>query len=94
MEIKWVLLAWADLDEVYAFISKDKPEAAGETVRRILDAAQILAENPGAGRPGRVAGTREFIIAATPFILPYRVKHNAVEILRVLHSSRRWPQKF
>lgn len=94
MEIKWVLLAWADLDEVYAFISRDKPEAAGKTVRRILDAAQILADNPGAGRPGRVAGTRELIIADTPFILPYRVKNNVVEILRVLHSSRKWPRKF
>jgi plasmid stabilization system protein ParE len=93
MDIKWVRLAWADLDDVYEFIARDKPEAAGKTVRRILDAAQILADNPGAGRPGRVAGTRELIIAGTPFIVPYRVKNNAVEILRVLHSSRKWPQK-
>lgn len=29
-----------------------------------------------------------------PYIIPYRVKDGAVEILRVFHTSRRWPRKF
>jgi addiction module RelE/StbE family toxin len=94
MKIKWVRLALADLEEAAEFISEDNPEAARKMVRRIWEAAQLLAEHPEAGRAGRVQGTREMIIGGTPFILPYRVKDNTLQILRVLHSSRKWPVKF
>jgi toxin ParE1/3/4 len=41
------------------------------------------------GRNGRIAGTREFVIAR--FILVYRIKADAVEILRIYHSAQDWP---
>ena len=94
MKIKWVRLALADLDEAAAFISQDNPHAAKRTVKRIGDAARLLSDQPDAGRPGRVHGTRELVIADTPFILPYRVVQNPVPIFRVLHGARRWPEQF
>lgn len=94
MKIRWVRLALADLEEALDFISKDNPEAARNMVKRVWEAAKLLADHPDAGRKGRVRGTPELIIGGTPFILPYRVKDNAVQILRVLHSSLKWPLKF
>jgi len=94
MKIKWVRLALNDLDEIAVFISQDNPEAARRTVKRIWEATLILSDQPYAGRPGRVHGTRELVIADTPFILPYRVVKNTIEILRVLHSARKWPKQF
>jgi toxin ParE1/3/4 len=94
MKIKWVRLALTDLDEAAAFISQDNPQAAKRIVKRIRDAARLLSDQPDAGRPGRVHGTRELVIADTPFILPYRVVQNTVQILRVLHGSRKWPEQF
>ena len=32
-------------------------------------------------RPGRIDGTRELVITGTSYILPYRVRHDAIEIL-------------
>ena len=46
------------------------------------------------GRPGRVPGTRELVIPGTPYIVPYRVQGEAIQILRVYHSARRWPESF
>ncbi|PIW88418.1 MAG: type II toxin-antitoxin system mRNA interferase toxin, RelE/StbE family, partial [Nitrospirae bacterium CG_4_8_14_3_um_filter_44_28] len=43
---------------------------------------------------GRVEGTRELVISGLPYIIPYRVKNNTIEILRVLHAARKWPTKF
>ncbi len=43
------------------------------------------------GRPGRIEGTRELIISHTPYIVIYRVKEQ-VEILRILHTSKRYPE--
>ncbi|MGO9598023.1 MAG: type II toxin-antitoxin system RelE/ParE family toxin [Isosphaeraceae bacterium] len=54
----------------------------------------LLKRNPALGRPGRVTGTREIMVPDTPYILPYRVRGDAVEILRFFHAARRWPAKF
>jgi hypothetical protein len=43
------------------------------------------------GRQGRVKGSRELLVSKTPFILPYRIRKNRIEILGVIHGNRRWP---
>ena len=94
MKIKWVRLALNDLDEAVEFIAQDNPKAASRILKRIWAAVQMLADQPDAGRAGRVPGTRELVVSGTPFIIPYRVVENVVQILRVLHGKRRWPQHF
>ena len=76
------------------FIARDNPKAASRVVKRIWDAAQVLADQPHAGRAGRVHGTRELVVTGTPYIIPYRVVENTVQILRVLHGKRKWPKDF
>jgi len=60
----------------------------------IQNAAEQLADHPHLGRPWRVEGRRELVIADTPFILVYRVLNNCVRILSVIHGARRWPERF
>jgi toxin ParE1/3/4 len=55
-------------------------------------ASHRLVDHPHIGRPARVAGTRELIVPRTPYLLPYRVRGQTVEILRVYHGARRWPK--
>jgi len=93
MQIKWFRDAVADLVEIRGHIARDKPDAAGNVARRIKSEVDRLREYPGIGRPGRVEGTRELIISGSPYIIPYRVKNNTVEILRVLHGAMQWPEK-
>ncbi len=94
MKVKWVRLALNDLNEAAEFIAQDNPESASRVLKRIWEAVQMLADHPHAGRAGRVPGTRELVIAGTPFIIPYRVVENTVQILRVLHGKREWPHHF
>jgi plasmid stabilization system protein ParE len=91
MRIRWLRTALRNLDEEAAYIAADDPAAAREVVRRVLDAVGQLAEQPALGRPGRVPGTRELVVARTRYLVPYRVRQDAIEILRVFHSSRRLP---
>ncbi|MDY6850779.1 MAG: type II toxin-antitoxin system RelE/ParE family toxin, partial [Thermodesulfobacteriota bacterium] len=42
---------------------------------------------PAGGRPGRIPQTRELVVA--PYILPYRIKDDVVEILDVFHSAQK-----
>jgi toxin ParE1/3/4 len=94
LRIKWIRQALLDLEEVEAFIARDNPAAAAETVLGIARAVSLLQEQPGLGRAGRVPGTRELVIPDSPYIVPYRVKDNIVQVLRVYHASRRWPDGF
>ena len=43
------------------------------------------------GRQGRIDNTRELVIGNTPYIVIYRIKNDAIEILRILHSARKFP---
>ena len=93
MNVKWTRTALRNLDQEAEYIAKDDPGAARRTVERILHSVQYLARHPAMGRPGRVLGTRELVVPRTPYLIPYRVRGNCVEILRVFHGARRWPSE-
>jgi len=94
MKIIWTSLALSDLDQAYNYIAASNPGAAADTISRIEKAIAGLIQYPEMGRVGRVAGTRELIIPRIPFIVPYRVQSEQVEILAVIHAARRWPESF
>lgn len=95
MAIVWSPDAVQDLVELRAHIAEDNPRAAIQMVQRIVDVVErLLPTQPAMGRPGRVAGTRELVIARTPYLVPYRVVGTRIEVIRVYHSARRWPDRF
>ena len=94
MRVRWLRAALANLDVAGAYIEKDNPKAANETVQRIVDAIYRLAENPqlDISRAGRVPGTRELIVERT-YLVAYRVRRGELQVLRVLHAKQRWPDR-
>jgi len=94
MKVLWFKRAIWDLISAKDYIAQDNPQAAQQIVQRIKDKVSLLSKQPGIGRPGRIPNTKELVIDKTPYILPYRVRDNKIEILRVLHASRRWPKSF
>lgn len=95
MTLIWSPEALQDLRDIRAFIAQDDPGAAKVVVARIVRlVAEQLPRNPEIGRPGRVSGTRELVISNTPFVVPYRVRDEHLDILRVYHTARMWPENF
>lgn len=92
MQVKWLRRALLNLDHEASYIAQDNPQAAAELVLHLRDSALMLGDQPNLGRPGRIPGTRELVITNLPYILPYRVRNDSVEILRVFHTSRKWPE--
>jgi toxin ParE1/3/4 len=76
------------------YIARDRPMAASRIVEHILESVDNLSTHPFLGRPGRLPGTRELVVAGTPFIVPYQVREDEVVILRVFHAARKWPDSF
>lgn len=92
MRIRWLDDAINDLIQVRRFIAMDNPSSAARVADRIRSAVPELADQPGMGRPGRIPSTRERVLADIPYIITYRVWGNSVVMLRVLHTSRKWPE--
>jgi len=92
MQIVWTEPALRDLASARAYIARDKPSAADDQVDRIVAAVAGLVRFPESGRPGRRLGTRELVVGRTPYLVPYRVRGETIEILRVLHGRQRWPE--
>ena len=95
MNILWSPEAIEDLNSIRSYIADDNPAAARSVVLQIVQNIQrLLPDHPQMGRPGRVPGTRELVIPKTPFIVPYRLQSNVIQVLRVYHGARRWPESF
>jgi toxin ParE1/3/4 len=93
MRIVWRRRAQDDLRAARRYIERDDPRAARRLVLRVLNAVDRLAAHPNRGRAGRVPGTRELIVTGTPYIVPYRVSGQEIQVLRVYHGARRWPSR-
>jgi toxin ParE1/3/4 len=93
VNVRWTHRALADLDRAYEYVAWENPEAADQLLDRIQKAAQILVRHPAVGRSGRIEGTSELVIAVTPFVVPYRIRRGAVELLAVIHGSHKLPDE-
>ncbi|MBX9824692.1 MAG: type II toxin-antitoxin system RelE/ParE family toxin [Xanthobacteraceae bacterium] len=93
MIVQWSPQAIDDLASLRAYIAEDNPAAAKRIVLQIIrNVDQLLSGQPEMGRPGRVPGTRELVVPRTPYIVPYRVRDSRIQILRIYHAARRWPE--
>jgi toxin ParE1/3/4 len=93
MRIRWTRQALSNLDAAI-HLAADNPGNAQQVARKVWDSIQLLRQQPGMGRPGRVPETRELIIADLPFIVPYAEHNGEIVILRIMHTSMKWPELF
>ena len=93
MNVIWSPRAIRHLAAIGKFIEKDSDENAARVAERILRAIALLRTQPQMGRPGRLTGTRELVVPGAPYIVPYRVRHERLELLAVFDSRRQWPSE-
>ncbi len=91
MKIKLSKLAAQDLQSTFDYINKENSSAANSIVKRIIDSIENLTNFPAMGRPGRVPHTKELVVSSSPIIIVYQVQQNTLFIIRIIHSSRKWP---
>lgn len=91
MKVVWTDEAAREFAAIVAHVAADNPEAARQLAARIVSAVEtILPDSPKAGRPGRVAGTRELLVHRN-YITAYRLSNDEIAVLTVRHAARLWP---
>ena len=93
MTIVWSPRAVKHLAHLREYIARDNPNAANRIASALLEAVERLAKLPNLGRPGRVAGTRELVVPGTPYIIPYRLRGDRLEVVAVFHARQKWSKQ-
>jgi toxin ParE1/3/4 len=91
--IVWSPRAIEHLAHLREYIARDNPNAANRIASALLEAVEHLAQLPNLGRPGRVARTRELVVPGTPYIIPYRLRGDRLEVIAVFHARQKWPKQ-
>jgi toxin ParE1/3/4 len=91
MKVVWSRRAIHHLVRLREYIAKSSDQNAALVVSRILNAVEQLQTHPELGRPGRVVGTRELVVPQTPYIVPYRIRRDRLDLISVLHGHQKWP---
>lgn len=91
LAVRWTTRASKRLDQIGTYISAEDEGAADRVILRILSSIELLAQMPFMGRPGRRKGTRELILPDLPYIIPYRITDEELQILSIVHMAQRWP---
>ncbi|MBJ7416340.1 MAG: type II toxin-antitoxin system RelE/ParE family toxin [Niveispirillum sp.] len=83
-----------DLKAIARHIAAENPAAALKVASSIREAGNAMGQR-SLGRPGRVAGTLEKLVAGLPYIICYTLSANPgggeqIVILRVIHTARDW----
>jgi toxin ParE1/3/4 len=92
MRVRWMPAASNDLQGIEAYIAEDDPAAAGRVADILYAAVTRLADHPYRGRQGKVSGTRELVLAQLPYVVVYAVSDDLIDVLRIIHGARRWPE--
>jgi toxin ParE1/3/4 len=89
--LRWSPRARRELNAALARAANESAESAATLYARIDEATSHLRHVPAMGRPGRIPGTRELVIAHTRLIAVYTVERGTVRIVTLHHTARDWP---
>ena len=92
--LRWTRRALKRLDEIGEYISADNQSAAKRVITELISKADLLVEFPETGRVGRVEKTRELVFSNLPYIIVYQIIRDEIQIITIIHTSRKWPARF
>ena len=86
----WTPPATRDVHRLYQFLAAKSPDAARRAIQAIRQGVQVLAKQPGIGRPAEEMPIeyREWIInfGDSGYVVLYRFEANAAYLLAVRHQ--------
>jgi len=93
MKLRYTAQAKRDLDSLYQYVARDDPDAAPGALERITAMIGHLPEHPALGLRGRMPDILELVIPNLPFVVVYELSKKTIDILAIIHKSRRWPDQ-
>lgn len=90
MNVRWTSSAVRHRVNIIEYIAEDNPNAALALDEAFDEAAKTLSQSPHIGRPGRISGTREWVVRKN-YILLYLVDGEEIVMLGAVHGAQKFP---
>ena len=94
MRLLWLRQAKFDLFAIHDYIALRNPSAASRITAEITEAAIRLKQFPLLGRPADEAGVRLLQASGLPYLLPYRVTGDIIQIIAVIDERMERPPEW
>lgn len=93
MKLVWLGSARRDLENIRHYYSKEAGrEVSARVLQKIVHSAKLLIDQPYLGQASAISDEiREWQVTKLPYLLPYRIVDDRIEILRVFHESQQQP---
>ncbi len=91
MRVRFTLPAQADLQRIYAYVSKENPPEASRLVAGLIERARALGDVPQEGRATDEPDARVIVVPRLRYFIFYAVAGDEVHITHIRHTSRRRP---
>jgi toxin ParE1/3/4 len=88
MRTFWSRRALQHLAAIRSYLAKNHPRAASQVAVRLLESVDRLAGYPHRGPSGRAVGTRELVVSGTPYVIPYRVTEERLQLIAVFSRQK------
>ena len=82
------------MKDIETYIADRNPDAAKRVAAAIIEAAMRLEAFPYLGQPTHRSDVRELQVPRLPYLLPYRVRGEDVEILSVFDERMERPEEW
>jgi toxin ParE1/3/4 len=92
MRLRWSLQARRDLTSIKAYIAERNPAAIERIGAEIVRAARRLEIFPQLGRPAHRVELRLLQVPGLPYLIPYHVTGEVVEVVAVFHERQERPE--
>jgi toxin ParE1/3/4 len=89
MRVRYTPRAFADREQIFAYLDQRNPRAAHEVKAFIKRRIASLGDNPERSRAIKELGVRAHWLSRYPYIIYYRLVANEVLIIHIRHAARR-----
>jgi toxin ParE1/3/4 len=91
-KVEWTNEAEQDLETVLTYyLEVAGPRVANAIYIRVKEQVGSLKLFPHRCRPGRVAGSKEYVLHRLPYIAVVDIGHDTVSVLNFIHTARKYP---
>jgi plasmid stabilization system protein ParE len=94
MRIKLLKRARRDIDLAVSYLAENDPPAINGFSTAIYKSLMLIMNNPNVGRPVNGRPTRLWSVPHWPYVIPYRIIGDTVEVLRIWHTKRDRPDEW
>jgi len=94
MKVFWSPEAREDIRQIYSYYAERNPVVAEKIIEAIISAAMLLEEYPHLGREADSGKLRLWQVPRHPYLLPYRVSDNKMEISAVFDERQKRPDEW